>query len=108
MKKYLEILKKCELFSEIDDDNLLRMLTCLGARVVKFDKKYTIFKEGTTPKFIGIVLSGAVQSMRIDYAGNRSILSISLPCELLCEEFACAKTKSLPIRCRLMSSVRLC
>ena len=97
MKKYLEILKKCELFSGIEEENLSRMLTCLGARVEKFDKKYTVFKEGTVPKYIGIVLSGAVQSMRIDYAGNRSILSVSLPCELICEEFACAKTKTLPI-----------
>jgi hypothetical protein len=41
MKKYLEILKKCELFRRIEDENLLRMLTCLGARVEFFDKKYT-------------------------------------------------------------------
>ena len=42
MKKYLEILKKCPLFAQIEDEKLLRMLTCLGARVEHFDKKYTV------------------------------------------------------------------
>ena len=58
MKKYLEILRRCPLFYGIDDDNLIKMLTCLGARITEFDKKYTIFAEGSPAKHIGIVLSG--------------------------------------------------
>jgi hypothetical protein len=46
LKKYLQILKKCPLFFGIEDENLLRMLVCLGARVEYFDKKYiTIDRE---------------------------------------------------------------
>ncbi len=45
MKKYLKILKKCPLFESIEEESLLRMLTCLGARVELFDKKYTIMAE---------------------------------------------------------------
>ena len=47
LKKYLEVLKKCSLFENIEEDNLLRMLTCLGAKTSAFDKKFTIFSEGT-------------------------------------------------------------
>ena len=66
MKKYLEILKKCELFRRIEDENLLRMLTCLGARVEFFDKKYTVMAEGSAAKYIGIVLTGAANTVQVD------------------------------------------
>ena len=97
MKKYLKILKKCPLFENIEDENLLRMLTCLGARVDFFDKKYTVFAEGSSARHIGIVLSGSVQTVQIDYNGNRSILALTEAGELFAEEFACAETRELPI-----------
>ena len=97
LKKYLEILKKCPLFDGIGDDELLRMLTCLGARIEGYDKKYTIFAEGSSAKYIGIVLSGSVQMIRFDYYGNKSILSTAFPTEMFAEEFACAETEAIPV-----------
>ncbi len=97
MKKYLEILKKCPLFFQIGEEDLLRMLTCLGAKVASFDKKYTIFMEGRPAKQIGIILSGTAQIIRVDYYGNRSILSELGASELVGEAFACAEVQSLPI-----------
>ena len=52
MKKYLNILKKCPLFFNIDDESLLRMLTCLGAKIEYFDKKYTIFANNCVPALL--------------------------------------------------------
>ena len=97
LKKYLRILRKCPLFNGIEDENLLRMLTCLGAKIEFFDKKYTIFGEGTPAKYIGIVLSGSVQMMQIDYFGNRSILSEIGVTEVFAEAFACAEINELPV-----------
>lgn len=97
MKKYLPVLKKCSLFDRISDDDILKMLGCLGATVETYDKKYTVFTEGKPAKHIGIVLSGSVQIIRIDYFGNRSIVGIAGPSELFCEAFACAGTESLPV-----------
>lgn len=97
MKKYLEILKKCPIFYGIDEENLLRMLSCLGSRIISFDKKYTVFAEGTTSKYIGVVLSGAVQIAQIDYFGNRSILGTATKTEMFAESFAIAGVKSLPV-----------
>ena len=94
MQKYLEILAQCPLFEGIEESKLVRMLTCLGARVQTYDKKQTIFAEGSPARYIGIVLSGKAQTTQIDYYGNRSILSHVRPAEVFAEAFACAATPS--------------
>lgn len=97
MEKYLDILKKCPLFLGIEDQKLLKMLTCLGATVEFYDKKYTVIAEGNRARHVGIVLSGSVQIIQVDYNGNRSILSSVSPSETFCEAFAAAETDSVPI-----------
>lgn len=97
MKDYLEILKRCPLFDSIAEEDLLRILSCLNAKVVEFDKKYTVFTEGTPARYVGIVLSGSVQVTQVDYYGNRSILSNLDKGELFGEAFACAAVSSLPV-----------
>lgn len=97
MKKYFNVLRKCPLFNSIEDENLLKMLDCLGAKRVEFDKKYTIMAEGNPARYIGILLSGSAQISRTDYYGNRSIVSNVEPAETFGESFACAEVKSMPI-----------
>ena len=97
MKKFLPTLKACPLFADIKEENLLRMLHCLGARVEQFDKKYTVFAEGSPVHQIGVVLSGSVQIVQVDYYGNRSILSVVRPPHVFAEAFACAEVSVLPV-----------
>ena len=97
MKEYLQTVKKCPLFFDIADDELERMLTCLGAKVESFDKKYTIFSEGSPVRYIGILLSGKAHIVQLDYYGNRSILSEITAPQVFAEAFACAEVKSLPV-----------
>ena len=97
MLKYLEILKKCPLFDGIEENNLIKMLSCLGARVLSFDKKFTVFSEGSKAKYLGIVLSGSVQTILIDYDGNRSILSNMEASEVFAEDYACAEISAIPV-----------
>ncbi len=97
MKNNFEIIRKCPLFFQIEDNNLKKMLVCLGATVKKYDKNNTIFPEGVPAKYIGIVLSGSVQTVRLDYYGNRSILQNIEPAEVFGEAFACAETKNMPV-----------
>ena len=73
------------------------MLTCLGAKIISFDKKYTIFSEGSPAKYIGIMLSGSAQIFQVDYNGNRNILSSIETGEVFAEAFACAEIESLPV-----------
>lgn len=97
MNKYLPVLRNCPLFEGIEENSLLSILGCLGAKIDTFDKKYTVFQEGSPAKYIGIVLSGSVQVSQVDYYGNRSILSNNHAGEVFAEAFACADVKSLPV-----------
>lgn len=97
MEKYFEILTNCSLFNKIDEKDFKGMLTCLGAKVISFDKKETVFAEGQPGKYLGIVLKGRVQVIQIDYYGNRSILSTAHSGSVFSEAFACAGTESMPV-----------
>ncbi len=97
MKKYFDVLQKCPLFDEIEDENLLALLSCLDAKVRSYGKKETVIAEGKPAKHIGIVLSGSVQIVRIDYYGNRSIVSGAEPSGLFAEAFACAEVEKIPV-----------
>lgn len=97
MEKYVSVLKKCPLFSNIKNDQLLSMLHCLKGKILHYQKNQTIFKEGTAATYIGVVLSGQAQIIQIDYYGNRSIITNIGPSQIFGESFACADVSSLPI-----------
>lgn len=97
MKNFFNILKKCPLFNNIEDENLSAILGCLGAKKAFYRKSETVFTEGDPAKYIGVVLSGRVQIERVDYYGNRSILGNVEPGQLFAEAFACGKTEILPV-----------
>ena len=89
MEKYFDVLGGCPLFEGIDRRDYSVMLGCLGARIMGFGKGQEIFSEGDEAVYIGIVLSGAVQIVKEDYYGNRSIVDRMEPGELFGESFAC-------------------
>lgn len=97
MQKYFETLRKCPLFYQIEEENLTALLGCLGAKVCSYNKKDTIIAEGEPAQYIGIVLSGSVEIIQIDYFGNRSIVSDIGASHLFGEAFACAGEKEIPV-----------
>ena len=91
------ILLSCPLFAGITEEELPAMVRCLNGRNVEFQKGETIFLEGDTADFLGVVLSGEVQIVRDDYNGNRSVISAAQAGGLFGEAFSCAELKSLPV-----------
>lgn len=97
MEKYVSILVKCPLFKNMEIQQLLSMLQCLNAKIQHYQKNQTIFKEGNPATHIGVVLSGQVQITKIDYYGNRSIVTTIDSSQIFGESFACADVSSLPL-----------
>ncbi|MGI6279770.1 MAG: Crp/Fnr family transcriptional regulator [Acutalibacteraceae bacterium] len=95
--EYFNVLRKCALFANITVSDLIPMLECLDAKEHSYQKGNIIFAEGDSARYLGIVLSGKIQIVRVDYYGNRSILTTVSPSQLFAESFACAKVQSLPV-----------
>ena len=67
MRNYISVLKRCGLFKDIEEENLIAMLGCLDAKMINVRKNEVIFAEGETARYIGIILSGAVQMVQDDF-----------------------------------------
>lgn len=97
MEKILSVLRRCPLFDAISDADLSGLLRCLNARVVFFARDAVVLGQGDAAQRIGVVLSGAVQIVRLDYFGHRSVLAHITPAQLFGEAFACAGVDALPV-----------
>ncbi len=92
-----EVLSQCPLFEGIACDEIELMLNCLGGRKLEIAKGEPVFLEGDSADFVGVVLSGAVQIVRDDYYGNRSVMAAAEQGELFAEAFSCAGVDVLPV-----------
>ena len=98
MQKYMDCrLTACPLFAGIGESDLTATLSCLGAYPRHFEKGEAILLEGEPVRWLGVVLSGAVQIVRMGYDGSRSILSKLGPAELFAEVFACAGMAAMSV-----------
>ena len=97
MEAYFEVLSQCPLFSGITQLEMREMLSCLDGKITTIPKGNPVFLEGEPARFVGVVLSGAVQVVRDDYYGNRSVLTVVSPGGLFAEAFACAGLETLPV-----------
>lgn len=97
MKDFYPVLERCPLFDGIAMEDVGGLLGCLGGRKISVAKGQVVFQEGDAATHVGIVLSGAVQMVRQDFYGNRSIVARMGPGEVFGESYACGGIELLPI-----------
>ena len=97
MDQYYEFLLENPLFSGISRSELVEMLHCMKAQIICRSREEPVFLEGDPADFMGIVLKGAVQLVRDDYFGNRSLLTCARPGDIFGEAFACAGVETMPV-----------
>ena len=97
MKKIYEVLKKVPLFDGIAENELDMALKCLSPQQRLYEKGEIILRAGEQVSSVGIVLSGRIQIVKEDFAGNRNILADVNQGALFAEAFSCAKVKKLPV-----------
>lgn len=77
------------LFQGIKPDELNGMLGCIGYHIGTFKKGEIVAFEGENLRHIGIILSGAVDMVKEDFWGNKTMLVRMRKDELFGETFAC-------------------
>lgn len=89
--------KHINLFNNISVDDLSVMLSCLGVKNKKYEKRSIIIVADDNADHVGIVLKGAVLIINEDFAGNRSIVDRLGQYEMFGEAFACAGIRKSPV-----------
>ena len=92
-----DIFARCPLFSGVNEADMAAMLQCLNGKPMNIAKGQPVFLEGEKAEFVGMVLSGAIQIVRDDYWGHRSVMGVAESGELFAEAFSCAGEKYLPV-----------
>lgn len=95
------------LFDKISQENRSAMLQCIGAVLKEYKKGDWILSQEEKNPRIGVIEEGSVQMLSQDLWGNRSLLCVLGPGELLGETFACAKEENYLISFEAASSCRI-
>ena len=88
MKKFIPILKKTQMFSNVDENEINSMLSCLNARTISYKKGEYVFRQGEYLNNITVLVEGGLHVQSDDYWGNRSIINVITIGEMFGEAYA--------------------
>ncbi|MGE4385630.1 MAG: Crp/Fnr family transcriptional regulator [Endomicrobiaceae bacterium] len=97
MKEYTDVLKKMPLFCNIDEKDIVSILSCLSAKEKIYNKEEYIWSEENKVSEAGIILAGSVNVIKEDYWGNRAIISKFSSGKMFGEAFSCSNLAKLPV-----------
>ena len=95
MKKYVSVLKRTQLFSGVGDDEIVSMLSCLGARLFTYKKGEYVLRQGEHLNDITVLVEGNLHIQKDDYWGNRSILGQIAVGEMFGEAYVAPESGAL-------------
>ena len=95
MKKYVQILKKTQIFAGIGDDEISSMLSCLGARLYNYKKGEYVLRQGEHLSDIIVLVKGTLHIQKDDYWGNRSLLGQIAVGEMFGEAYVAPESGAL-------------
>ena len=95
MKEFVHILKQTKLFAGVGDEDILSMLSCLGAKLRTYKKGEYILRQGERLSDILVLAEGSLLIQRDDYWGNRSILGHIGVGEIFGEAYAAPESGTL-------------
>ena len=90
MNEMITLARRSPLFEGIEPEKMDTMLSCLGYHMKSFEKGESLALEEADIQQVGVLLSGAVDMVKEDLWGNRTLLVRVGPGELFGESFACA------------------
>jgi len=107
MEQYNTVLKKCALFRSIDETDIGHLLKCLDAQVKSYEAEEYIFLSGDVINYVGIVLTGLVEIMKENLAGNKHIVAFLGPSNLFAEGIVCTAKRIAPVTVRVKEAAKV-
>lgn len=88
LEKYLPVLRKCDLFYGLSDNEILSSLHCMGVETEAREKNEYILHAGDKTSAIGLLVSGDALVIQEDLWGNRNVITKLVPGDFFAESFA--------------------
>lgn len=95
MIKYLETLKRTQLFSGVSNSEISAMLNCLQANLITYHKGDYVFREGEYIDTITVLVEGKLLVQHDDFWGNRNIVNVIRIGEMFGEAYVALDSGSL-------------
>ena len=95
MKKYVDILKRTQLFSGVGDNEISAMLNCLQAKLLTFKKGEYVFREGERIDSITVLVEGKLLVQHDDFWGNRNIVNVIRVGEMFGEAYVAPESGAI-------------
>jgi CRP-like cAMP-binding protein len=97
LETYYPIIKKCALFRGIEENNYKHLLGCLNVQIKHFKENEYLFFAGDRINKVGVVLSGSVEILKENLAGNKHIIAILESSHLFAEGIVCTANRISPV-----------
>lgn len=107
MEQYYPVLKNCVLFRRMNEKELGQLLECLGTQVKSYNADDYIFFAGDEVNSVGIVLSGVVEVMKENLAGNKHIVAFLGPSDMFAEGIVCTMRRVSPVTVRVKEDAKI-
>lgn len=95
MKKYIQILKRTQMFAGVEEEGISSMLSCLDARICNYTKGEFVLRQGGHTSDIMVLAEGELHIQKDDYWGNRSILGQLSPGEMFGEAYVAPESGAI-------------
>ena len=95
MQKYVDTLKRSQLFSGVGDNEIVAMLNCLQARILTFKKGDYVFREGEHIDHFTVLVEGKLLVQHDDFWGNRNIVNVIRVGEMFGEAYVAPESGAL-------------
>ena len=83
------------MFAGVGDDEIISMLSCLGARLFTYKKGEYVLRQGEHSSDITVLVEGNLHIQKDDYWGNRSILGQIAVGEMFGEAYVAPESGAL-------------
>lgn len=97
MQAYLEVIKSVGLFAGIEANDLLTMLTCLGATKMEYPKGTFVLMSGEKVVSVGVLLEGQLHITKEDLNGDRALIATLAAGDVFAEALCFAGVAQSPV-----------
>lgn len=93
----LQIIKKCDLFKNFDDEEIVHIIECFRITFEEFSPKSVIIELNQQVNNVYIVVEGLIDVVKDNYNGDRHLLMVLKPSDIFAEGVVCTHDRISPV-----------